>query len=126
MKILLTHSAIILALIPTLSLAQPAKITTTPQGPALETPAGKTLYVYDADDVGQQSNCDKTCADLWPPYIAESKVDAHGDWSVVKRSDGIEQWAYKGRPLYTWSKDTQPHQESGNAFEGNKWHVAKP
>jgi predicted lipoprotein with Yx(FWY)xxD motif len=114
-------------LLPTAALSQPAKIGSTPTGPALQTPAGKTLYVFDQDQAGSgKSACNKSCAALWPPYEDNDNAKTSADWSLIRRADGSKQWAYKGRPLYTWAKDEGPGQTSGNAFEGNKWHVAKP
>ena len=56
----------------------------------------------------------------------DNKAKASGNWSLITRADGSKQWAYKGRPLYTWAKDEEPGQAKGNSFEGNSWHVAKP
>ncbi|MGE0661043.1 MAG: hypothetical protein AB7F36_16095, partial [Reyranellaceae bacterium] len=50
---------------------------------------------------------------------------AAGDWSVVTRDDGAKQWAYKGKPLYTWVKDARPGDTTGDGVN-NVWHVAKP
>ena len=41
------------------------------------------------------------------------------------RDDGVRQWAYKGKPLYTWSKDTKPGDASGDGV-GGSWHIAAP
>ena len=35
-----------------------------------------------------------------------------------------KQWAYKGKPVYTWSKDTKPGDMTGDNFN-NCWHVVK-
>ena len=48
-----------------------------------------------------------------------------GNWSVITRDDGTKQWAYKGKPLYTWAKDTKPGDVTGDGFN-NVWHVAQP
>ena len=42
------------------------------------------------------------------------------------RDDGSKQWAYKGKPLYTWIKDTKPGDISGDGFLNNAWHIAMP
>jgi predicted lipoprotein with Yx(FWY)xxD motif len=48
-----------------------------------------------------------------------------GEWTVVTRDDGTKQWAHKGKPLYTFAKDSKPGETAGEGF--NKvWHVAKP
>ena len=49
-----------------------------------------------------------------------------GDWTVVVRDDGLKQWAYKGKPVYTWVKDTKPGDTTGDGFNNGVWHIAKP
>ena len=67
---------------------------------------GMTLYTFDKD-AGGKSACNGPCATNWPPLMAGADAKASGDWTVVTRDDGGKQWAYKGKPLYTWAKDTQ-------------------
>lgn len=44
---------------------------------------------------------------------------------MIVRDDGKKQWAFKGKPLYYWAKDTKPGDKTGDGF--NKvWQVAKP
>ncbi len=43
---------------------------------------------------------------------------------MITRDDGAKQWAYKGKPVYTWSKDAKPGDMSGDNFN-NVWHVIK-
>lgn len=118
------------ALAPTAASAQPARVSPTPNGKVLETPAGKTLYVFDGDkiDLGQRgkSSCNGECAANWPPFSAGLDAQPIGNWTIISREDGKRQWAYKGRPLYTWSKDLQPGQMNGEGYDGNSWHVAHP
>lgn len=104
--------------------ATPAKIAETSKGKALVDAKGMTLYTFDKDATGK-SNCNGTCAQNWPPLMAEASAKASGEWSVVKRDDGSMQWAYKGKPLYTWAKDTKPGETTGDGVN-NIWHVATP
>jgi predicted lipoprotein with Yx(FWY)xxD motif len=114
-------------LMPGVAFAQPAKAVKTPAGPVLETPAGKSLYVYDGDKAGSgHSNCGESCIKHWPPLLAGANAKPEGNWSIITRADGKKQWAYKGRPLYTWFKDIKPGQINGNGYDGNTWHSAKP
>lgn len=83
-----------------------------------------TLYVFDKD-TPNTSMCSGECAAKWPPAIADSYDKAMGDWGMVKRSDGKQQWAYKGRPLYRWSMDKKPGDMMGDGFNG-MWHTVKP
>lgn len=96
----------------------------------LQSPQGMALYVFDQDRTAgggpAPSTCYDKCAQLWPPFIAAAGAQAHGDWTVQDRKDGSKQWAYKGRPLYTFVRDTSPGKVDGNGFNGNKWHLAEP
>ena len=84
--------------------------------------AGMTLYTFDNDKPGV-SECYGGCAVAWPPAYAPADAKATGDFSLVKRKDGKEMWAYKGMPLYLWQGDKKPGQETGNGFK-NVWHTA--
>jgi len=85
---------------------------------------GMTLYTFSKDAPGT-SNCTGKCSDFWPPLLAPSAATASGKFSIITRSDGMKQWAYDGKPLYLFSKDTAPGQENGNGVKG-LWAVAKP
>jgi predicted lipoprotein with Yx(FWY)xxD motif len=85
--------------------------------------AGMTLYTFDKDS-GGKSACNGPCAGNWPPFMAGSDAKASGDWSIITRDDGSKQWAYKGKPLYLWSKDQKPGDMTGDGFNGI-WHVVK-
>ena len=84
---------------------------------------GMTLYTFDKDTAGK-STCNGPCATNWPPLMVPAGAKADGDWSVVARDDGGKQWAFKGKPLYTWSKDTKPGDKTGDGV-GGFWHTAK-
>ena len=86
--------------------------------------AGMTLYTFDKDSAGR-SVCNGDCAQKWPPLVAAADARAHGDYAVVTRDDGARQWAYKGRPLYTWFKDQKAGDTSGDGVNG-VWHIARP
>ncbi|WP_201861642.1 COG4315 family predicted lipoprotein [Microvirga soli] len=104
--------------------AAPAKVADTSKGKALVDAKGMTLYTFDRDAAGK-SACNGQCAQNWPPLMAAASASASGDWSVVTRDDGSKQWAYKGKPLYLWVKDTKPGEVTGDGVN-NVWHVAMP
>jgi predicted lipoprotein with Yx(FWY)xxD motif len=93
-------------------------------GVVLATPNGMTIYTYKEDPDGQ-SVCYGRCARAWPPVVADANAQPTGKLSVVNRKDGVRQWAYDGRPLYTWSKDQGPGETTGHDV-GKEWHVARP
>ena len=101
-----------------------AQVPTKTADGVLTNGAGMTLYVFDKDAVGK-SACNGPCAANWPPLMVASGAQASGDYSVITRDDGSSQWAYKGKPLYTWKKDEKPGDKTGDGV--NKvWHVATP
>lgn len=104
--------------------AAPAAPAETPKGKVLANAKGMTLYTFDKDAPGK-SNCNGPCAQNWPPLAAAADAKPSGDWTVVTRDDGSKQWAYKGKPLYAWSKDAKPGDTTGDGFNG-AWRIAKP
>jgi len=91
-------------------------------GDRLVNKAGMTLYTYDKDPAGK-SACSGQCAAAWPPLLATASDQAGGDFSIIARDDGARQWAYDGKPLYTWVKDQKPGDRTGDNL--NKvWHAA--
>lgn len=105
--------------------ADPAKVADTSKGKTLVNAAGMTLYVFAKDKEGV-SNCNGVCAINWPPLKAEAGAKADAPWSVVMRADGSSQWAYKGKPLYTWTKDKAPGDVTGDGVLDGAWSVAQP
>lgn len=103
--------------------ADPAMTADTAKGKTLVDAKGMTLYTFDKD-AGGKSMCNGPCATNWPPLKADGGA-ASGAWTVVTRDDGSKQWAYKGKPLYAWMKDTKPGDVTGDGFNG-VWHVAQP
>lgn len=69
----------------------------------------KTLVVS-AADTATDAKCQADCAKDFPPVLAEAGSIGFGDWSLVKRPDGSQQWAYQGKPLYTFAKETRVNQ----------------
>lgn len=102
----------------------PAKVGDSGMGKVLTDAKGMTLYTFDRDAAGK-SNCNGQCATNWPPLMASASASATGDWTVVTRDDGSKMWAYKGKPLYTWIKDSKAGDTTGDGVN-NVWHVAKP
>lgn len=81
---------------------------------------GRTLYTFDKDSANT-SACNADCAAMWPPFVAAAGATAKGDYALVARSDGAQQWSYKGKPLYHFSGDTQPGEAKGEGM-GGVWH----
>ena len=104
--------------------AAPAKTMATAAGKVWTDDKGMTLYTFDKDEKGK-SNCYDQCAKNWPPFAATADAKAEGDWTIIDRTDGTKMWAYGGKPLYTFAKDSKPGDVTGDLV-GGVWHVAKP
>lgn len=103
------------------SMSMPAKM----ENGMMVGPNGMTLYTFDKDTAGSgKSVCVDKCAVNWPPLMADMGASASGDWSVIARTDGSKQWAYKGWPLYYWVKDQKPGDMTGDNV-GKVWHIVK-
>jgi predicted lipoprotein with Yx(FWY)xxD motif len=114
-KTLLVAAALIL---PTMAFAaEPAMM----KGGMMVDHKGMTVYTFDKD-AGGKSMCNGECATNWPPMMAPAGAKAEGKWSVIKRDDGMMQYAYDGKPLYTFKKDTKPGDMTGDGMK-DVWHV---
>ena len=102
----------------------PTKTGDSTKGKVLTDGKGMTLYIFDKDDVGK-SACNGPCATNWPPLTASVDAKPAGAYTIVTRDDGGKQWAYKGKPLYTWCKDTKTGDVTGDGVN-NVWHIATP
>ncbi len=87
---------------------------------------GMTLYTFDKDAPGSgRSACDADCASRWQPLFVGGRPQPGGDFSTVARDDGRIQWAFRGKPLYTWCEDRRPGERYGAGYL-DAWRVAKP
>lgn len=85
---------------------------------------GMALYTYGADTSGV-SNCTGSCLSNWPAYEAtDTSATLPANVTVISRSDGTKQYAYKGMPLYYFTGDTSAGQVNGDNVEN--FHIAKP
>jgi predicted lipoprotein with Yx(FWY)xxD motif len=84
-----------------------------------------TLYTFDKDVTPGVSACTGGCMSNWPAATASPTDKPSGDWSLLPRADGAQQWAYKGHPLYRYAADKQAGDTKGDGFK-EVWHIAKP
>jgi predicted lipoprotein with Yx(FWY)xxD motif len=103
--------------------AEPAKTMDTSAGKVYTDEKGMTLYFFDEDEPNK-SNCYGECAAAWPPFLAAADAQPEGEWTIVERTDGTRMWAYEGKPVYTYVKDTKPGDATGEGV-GGVWHVSK-
>lgn len=78
-----------------------------------------SVYKWDGDEPGV-SNCVQDCLDNWTPVSAPQLAASSGDWTVIKHPSGINQWAFRGNPLYTHDNDTRPRSFGGSDVP--EWH----
>ncbi len=88
----------------------------TAPGLAFVDARGMSLYRFDRDAGGIVSN-------EWQPVRASALARTVGDFTVVKRRDGIAQWAHKGQPLYTFSGDVDRGDANGKSVD-RRFHIA--
>jgi len=110
--------------------AAPSASVVNDQGSLILAESGLSLYTFDNDTAGT-SNCagaagdNSTCAGIWPPLLASDGAAASGNFSLVARGDGTNQWAYNQRPLYTYINDVSQGDVMGDGI-GGTWHLARP
>ncbi len=105
--------------------AKPSTLTQAADG-TLIGPDGRTLYVFAKDVAGSgQSTCVDACAANWPPLGVAPTAVPLGDYTIITRADGSKQWAFKGKPLYYYAKDTKAGDRLGDGVGGN-WKLARP
>ena len=86
---------------------------------------GFTLYAFDSDLGSAGSTCNDSCATSWPPVlVTDGEVANISGLSLVTRDDESSQAAYKGRPLYFYSGDTEASDTSGQSVSG-WWKVGQ-
>lgn len=94
----------------------------------LTDPKGITLYTFGNEVAGSgESLCTGVCSANWFAYLAAKgeKAKAGSDLSIVVRSDGRAQWAYKGMLLYRFYDDRKPGETKGDGLRG-VWKVVRP
>lgn len=80
---------------------------------------GHTLYTFEGDAIAQERADPRTWSPVRAPLLAESV----GDFSFIQRGDGIKQWAWKGKGLYTFALDQVPGDANADGIDP-QWQVA--
>ena len=124
-KFIVSIAALALATTAALAQSAPVKTGDSAKGKVLTDTSGMTLYTFDKDTTPGQSACTGGCATAWPGAMADAYDKPSGDWTVIPSADGKKQWAYKGKPVYRFAKDTKAGDMKGDGFK-DMWHTAKP
>jgi len=85
---------------------------------------GFNLYTFD-NDTTEVSNCEEQCLVNWPAFVPNENDVAIGDFTIFERSDGTQQWAHKGMPVYFFIGDTARGDINGEGL-GGVWHLIQP
>ena len=83
---------------------------------------GRTLYTLDGDD-DRQAACDELCDHEFVPFEASQLIRPVGSFTIIDRPDGLRQWAYRGKLLYTYAGDAIRGDASGMGID-KRWKVA--
>ena len=75
---------------------------------------GRALYTFDGDAAPD--------AAAWSAALAPARAKATGDWTLIKREEGAQQWAFRGKPLYASIKDGAINAK-GQPID-KAWHMA--
>lgn len=102
----------------------PGATRQTSIGPVFTDADGMTLYTYDGD-LPSISHCAGLCTLQWYPLEAAKSAQPNAGFTVITRAGGDKQWAYDGKPLYTYFWDSKPGDVTGDGEDG-AWHAAKP
>ena len=78
---------------------------------------GFSVYAWDGDGP-EKSNCTGACLATWSPVLAAESSQPQGEWTIIQRSPGIRQWAFRKQPLYTYIPDTRPKSLTGSDEPG--------
>ena len=98
----------------------------TPDGHLLVDQKNMTLYTSSANEP-VASACTDACAKTWQPVEAWWRARSTlNDWTIIDRSDGTKQWAYRGQPLFRCSGDFAPGDMSGDGLETWRAVVLEP
>lgn len=90
---------------------------------------GMSLYISLQDAPGK-SNCSAVCLTVWRPLLVGGKILAGSGVNLanlgfITLPDGTHQVTYLGVPLYTYSKDLNPGDTTGQGVDG-EWFLVTP
>lgn len=93
------------------------KVLSSSTGRLLVNDDDYSVYSSDADEPNV-SNCVGDCLNRWTPIRAPQVSTDRGDWTIIKHPTGINQWAFRSKPLYTHNNDTRSRSFDGSDVSG--------
>ena len=97
--------------LPKLDTPSAAAVGRLGKGFVLTNAAGFTLYT--ARQASAKPGCSGECLQVWKPLRAPALAVPVGEWKPVERFDGLRQWAYRGKLVYTFDGDLKPGETRG-------------
>lgn len=94
-------------------------VNTSMTGRMIELRDGWSVYSNDRDG-NNKSNCFDACLDGWTPVVAPAYTRAIGEWTTFERAPGVQQWAFRGKPVYRYNNDPKVGAQDGAENPG--WH----
>jgi predicted lipoprotein with Yx(FWY)xxD motif len=98
-------------------------------GAILTDAKGMTLYLFTPDTTANESTCYDQCAENWPIVTPEQGASLApgipGELTTFERTDGTQQVAYNGIPLYYFVRDEAAGDVNGQGV-GGVWFVVHP
>jgi predicted lipoprotein with Yx(FWY)xxD motif len=89
-------------------------------GAVLVDQTGAALYTPDEEADGK-IRCTADCLSFWTPVAATGAPtgddDVTGKLDTIERPDGSTQVTYDGKPLYSFTEDTEPGMVTGDGFK---------
>ncbi|MBM89319.1 MAG: hypothetical protein CMQ41_13175 [Gammaproteobacteria bacterium] len=92
-------------------------VKSTSIGRMLTTDTNQSVYSY-KDDSASAVVCFGDCMNNWDPVLAPSLARGQGEWSLVERTPGEQQWVFRGKPLYTYALDAGSWSQEGSDVPG--------
>lgn len=83
----------------------------------------RSLYWNEKEASQAEITCLDQCLESWMPFEAMPSQSGSGVWSIIPRPDGIRQWAYAGKPIYTFVGDTFPGARLGDGASQGAWQL---
>jgi predicted lipoprotein with Yx(FWY)xxD motif len=104
-------------------------------GTYLTDTSSMTLY-FNPTDPAKETACDYNCLKFFKPFFVDLSSTGNDDFikknynfgskiTVVKRSDGLYQYAYDGKLLYKFFGDTNAGDIKGLNLFNQKWDLIK-
>ncbi len=92
-------------------------VITTKLGRMVVNEEGYSVYTWDHDGENL-SNCVGECALIWNPVNAPATAQPQGEWTIIDRAAGVRQWAFRGKPVYTYADDVRMGSYDGGDVPG--------